>query len=159
MIGLARRHVSRAPMELLKHALLTTDKGLHGDSKGEKFPDRQLTILALEDWDEAMLDIAGPAGPPQLPWTTRRANLLVQGIRLPRGIGSILRIRDCMLKVTAQTTPCVQMEMAHAGLLSALSSNWRGGITCKVLTGGAVALNDNVTIMVEQPEFKVRLPA
>lgn len=146
-------------MELLKHALLTTDKGLHGDCKGEKFPDRQLTILAVEDWKEAMRDIAGPDGPPQLPWTTRRANVLVQGMRLPRGLGSIIRIRDCMLKVMAQTTPCHLMEMAHAGLLSALSPNWRGGVTCKVLTGGAVSLNDSVTIMVEQPEFKVRLPA
>jgi MOSC domain-containing protein YiiM len=159
ILGLARRPVSRAPMETVKHALLTTDVGFFGDCKGAKFPDRQVTILAAEDWNAALLDLAGPAGPPDLQWTARRANMFVEGLRLPRGLGSILQVRDCLLKVTAETYPCEQMERAHPGLMSALARGWRGGVTCKVLTGGSIAIGDPIKILVEQPEWAIRLPA
>ncbi|MCA0432335.1 MAG: MOSC domain-containing protein [Proteobacteria bacterium] len=157
--GLARRPVSRAPMEELQSGLLTIDKGLFGDCKGSKFPERQITIMSAEDWQAAMNELSGPAGTPELPWTARRANVLVEGIRLPRGIGSVVALGNCMLKVTEETYPCSRMNEVHPGLLSALAQEWRGGITCKVLTGGPVALGLPVRIVAAMPEFKVRLPA
>lgn len=146
-------------MEEVKVAVLTPDVGVLGDCKGRKFPERHVTILAQEAWNTTLLDLAGPAGPPELPWTTRRANVLVQGLTLPRGIGSIIALGDCLVQVTDQTTPCAQMEIAYPGLLRALAQDWRGGVTCKVLTGGGISLGDPVEVLRHTAEKqKVLLP-
>lgn len=159
IIGLARRAESRQPMEEIKVAVLAPDVGVLGDCKGRKFPTRHVTILARESWADALLDLAGPSGPPALPWTTRRANVLVEGIALPRGIGSIIALGDCLVQVTEQTTPCAQMELAHPGLLRALASDWRGGVTCRVLTGGGIGIGDAVRVLRHTAEKKkVLLP-
>src|SRR5262249_12292836 len=97
-------------------------------------------------------------GRPDLPWTTRRANLLVEGVELPHAAGGILRIGPVRLEVTAQTYPCARMEEAHAGLLSALAKAWRGGGTCRVLEGGPIALGDPAEVIVRPPHIMRRLP-
>jgi MOSC domain-containing protein YiiM len=71
-----------------------------------------------------------------LDWTERRANLLVEGLRLPRARGAVLRIGGIELLVTGQTFPCARMDAVHPGLLKALGRDWRGGVTCQVVTGG-----------------------
>lgn len=152
--GLARREKSRLPMEELQVAVLTPEAGVLGDCIGRTFPDRQVTILAEEDWQAALLDLAGPAGPPDVPWTARRANVLVRGIRLPRGQGSIIALGDCLLQVMRETTPCHRMNDGYPGLLQALSPDWRGGVTCKVLTGGAISIDEKVRIVHEIAERK-----
>jgi len=154
IIGLARRAESRLPMEELQVAVLTPDIGVLGDCKGRKFPDRHLTILAVEDWQAALLDLAGPAGPPDVPWTGRRANVLVQGLKLPRGPGAILGLGDCLVQVMRETTPCSRMEDAFPGLRLALSSDWRGGVICKVLTGGGISIGDHVQVLTQPSERK-----
>jgi MOSC domain-containing protein YiiM len=142
--GLARRAESRLPMEELSIAVISPEVGVLGDCKGRKFPDRHVTILTEEGWQAALLDLAGPAGPPDLPWTARRANVLVRGVRLPRGTGSVISLGDCLLQVMCETTPCQRMNEAFPGLMTALAPDWRGGVICKVLTGGAVFLHDPV---------------
>ena len=74
IIGIARRGKSRAPMEKLQKATISTEMGLLGDCKGSKFPERQITILAIEDW-KATLALLNDI---DLDWTVRRANLLVK---------------------------------------------------------------------------------
>lgn len=155
LIGIARRPKSRAPMEELASGEISLAAGLAGDFRGAKFPNRQITVLAREDWDAALADLSGIAGPPDLPWTTRRANLWVENIRLPRAKGARLRIGTVVLEVTGQTNPCHRMEEAHRGLLSALHPNWRGGVTCRVIEPGAIAHGDPVSILSSPPE---RLP-
>ena len=59
---------------------ICVEAGLAGDSKGARFPLRQITVLAREAWEAA----AAALGDPDLPWTVRRANLLVEGVELPR---------------------------------------------------------------------------
>ena len=144
LIAIARRTAPRAPMETLEAGAISLERGLEGDHKGPKFPNRAITILAREDWDAAVADLTDLAGPVPLAWTVRRANLLVEGIRLPRSRGSILRVGDVELMVTAETSPCRRMEEAHRGLLKALSPDWRGGVTCRVVTAGAVAVGQDV---------------
>lgn len=148
--GIARRSAPRAPMELLAFAVLDPAYGLHGDCKGIKFPKRQITILAAEDWDDALASIAAPA----LLWTTRRANLLVRGLRLPRARGALLRIGEAHVEVTGQTYPCSRMEQAHPGLLKALAPAWRGGLTCRVTEGGSIRPGDTVEVLVCPPDEK-----
>jgi MOSC domain-containing protein YiiM len=153
LIGIARRPRSRAPMEKVDAAHVSTGGGLSGDSKGVKFPKRQITILQRELWETALFTL----GNPPLEWTARRANLLVENIHLPRGIGSRLRVGPAELEVTAQTTPCARMDELWPGLRRALAPDWRGGITCKVVQDGHIALGDQVEIVVELPERKVHL--
>ncbi len=141
-------------MQEMAQGRITIAAGLEGDFKGAKYPRRQITILASEGWEAALHDI----GHATLPWTARRANLLVAGVRLPRAAGGILRIGQVRLEVTGQTFPCLRMNEAHAGLLSALAKDWRGGVTARVLAGGVVALGDVVEVLVDPPEVKPRLP-
>jgi MOSC domain-containing protein YiiM len=154
LVGIARRGRRREPMQEIAEALVSEPAGLAGDFKGAKYPRRQITVLAREAW----LAAAADAGDPALPWTVRRANLLVEGVELPRAKGGIVRIGPVRLKVTGQTYPCVRMEEARAGLLKALAGDWRGGVTCRVLAGGQIELGDPVEVLLRPPEVVPRLP-
>lgn len=158
LIGIARRAQSRAPMEELTTGEISLTAGLDGDYRGFKFPKRQITVLAIEDWEAAMAELAGIAGPPDLHWTTRRANLLTEGMRLPRARGAILKIGPVVLEVTDQTGPCHRMEEAYRGLLGALHPYWRGGLTCRVLEPGRVSIGDETETVSSPPEHVIRLP-
>ena len=160
LIGIARRSAPRAPMETLEAGTVSIERGLEGDHKGPKFPTRAITILAREDWEAAVADLTDLAGPVRLAWTVRRANLLVEGLRLPRSRGSILRVGAVELMVTAETSPCRRMEEAHRGLLKALSPDWRGGVTCRVIDrrGGRGGAGVAIVKAVEERNPRVTLP-
>ncbi len=81
-----------------------------------------------------------------LPWTTRRANLFVEGVARPQQIGGCITIGDVVLEVMQETDPCQIMERAQAGLYDALKPAWRGGVCCRVVRGGEIALGDAVII-------------
>ena len=109
--------------------------GLAGENrKGKK---RQVTLLAREDWDAAQA--AAGAG---LHWTTRRANLLVEGIELAHTTGRRIRVGTALLEVTAETDPCALMDKFLPGLRKALEPDWRGGISARVLEPGLIRLGD-----------------
>ncbi len=154
IIGIARRGKSRAPMEKLHEATISTELGLVGDCKGSKFPERQITILANEDWKAALALLGGI----ELDWSVRRANLLVSDLKLPRGRGSQIAIGNVIVEVRDQTSPCQQMENAQPGLRKALSGNWRGGVCCRVISGGDIKIGDVIKIILEIPETIIRLP-
>ena len=158
IIGLARRAVSREPMEELRNCLVTPEIGVLGDCKGMRFPLRQLTILAREDWADAMASLDCVMGPIDLHWTLRRANVFTEGVVLPKGVGSILSVGSALVEVTEETTPCAQMDVAYPGLRRALAPNWRGGLTCKILAGGGISLGDRVEIIVQKAERRAYLP-
>jgi MOSC domain-containing protein YiiM len=158
LIGIAVRPAYRAPMQMLERALIADGGGVEGDYKGAKHPRRGVTVLAREAWEAALADLGGDGGDDDLPWTARRANLLVEGVALPRAVGGVVRIGAAVLEVTYPTTPCKRMDEARAGLLRALYPDWRGGITCRVVEGAQVALGDAVEVLVSPPERKRRLP-
>lgn len=157
LLAIARRGERRAPMEEVSRVAITRAFGVEGDHKGSKFPKRQVTVLAAEDWRAALMDLGlkGDAAP----WTVRRANLLVEGLRLPRAPGAVLRIGSSEIEVTAPTFPCKRMDEAIPGLLKALYPDWRGGVTGRVLSDGEVAVGDNVVVVSSPPErHRRRLP-
>jgi MOSC domain-containing protein YiiM len=156
LLGIAWRPERRAPMQTVDSIDISLEAGVAGDHKGAKFKRRAVTILAREDWEAALADL-GPTDEP-LDWTARRANLLVEGVRLPRAIGATLRIGRVLLEVTYPTTPRARMDEAQAGLRKALYPEWRGGVTCKVLEGGRVSVGDDVAIVQSPPERQIRLP-
>jgi MOSC domain-containing protein YiiM len=153
LVGIARRRQRREPMDEIALGLISVEGGLTGDYKGAKFPLRQITVLAREAWEAAAVQV----GESRLPWTTRRANLLVEGVELPRAKGGLIGIGPVRLEVTGQTYPCVRMEEARPGLLKALAREWRGGLTCRVLSGGPIALGDAVEVLVRPREVLPRL--
>ncbi|MFY0610114.1 MAG: hypothetical protein JXQ99_01210 [Hyphomicrobiaceae bacterium] len=155
LIGIARRHARRAPMEEIETGSISCDAGLEGDHKGAKFPQRQVTIMTIEAWRAALADLPDQ---PDLPWTLRRANLLVEAVDLPRAKGGLIAVGDVQLEITNQTVPCGRMDEAHAGLLKALHPAWRGGVTCRVLQAGDVRIGDLVEILHAPPEHRVKLP-
>ena len=141
-------------MEKLQEATISTELGLVGDCKGSRFPERQITILAIEDWKAALTSLGGV----DLDWSVRLANLLVSDTKLPRGRGSQIAIGKVIVEVRDQTSPCQQMENAKAGLRKALSGYWRGGVSCRVISGGDIKIGDSVKIIIEIPETIIRLP-
>ena len=100
LIGIAVRVKSRGPMQEVDVAEITKENGVMHDFRG-KPGERQITVLAAEDWDAACGDLGK-----RLPWTSRRANLYVKGIKLQDTKDSIVRLGDVMLLVTGETDPC-----------------------------------------------------
>lgn len=154
LIGIARKPAHRAPMEILSSAKIWLEEGLEGDHSSRKYPKRQITVLAKEDWEKAI----AVAGAGDLLWATRRANLFIEGVALPRSRGSVLRVGPVMLEVTGQTVPCSRMDEAFPGLRKALHPEWRGGVTCKVIESSEIHIGDPVAVVVALPERKVYLP-
>jgi MOSC domain-containing protein YiiM len=140
LIGIARAASRRAELIELPHVEIGFDTGVAGDARG-RTPGRQVTILFREGWEAACRDLGAV-----LPWTTRRANLLVEGIAVPR-IGERLAIGTVALEVTAETDPCRVMEAAHRGLRAALTPEWRGGVCCRVRSAGTVSVGDLVNVV------------
>ncbi len=89
----------------------------------------------------------GLAGEAALPWHVRRANLLVEGMRLPRDPGSVIAIGPSLrIEVTMECDPCRRMDEIRPGLRSALTPDWRGGVLGRVLNDGEIAIGDEVRI-------------
>lgn len=158
LIGIARRCRPRAAMVPCDSAIVLAGGGIEGDHKGLKFPRRGITLLSIEDWQAALAELADLAGEVPLPWTARRANLLVRGVKLPQAAGAVIVAGDITLEVTAQTYPCRRMEAVHPGLMKALAPDWRGGVTARVVTGGEIRIGDRVGIISRPKSHRPRLP-
>jgi MOSC domain-containing protein YiiM len=141
VLGIARRATSRAPMETVERTTVTVETGVEGDSRGMP-GDRQVTVLTRESW-QAACDALGKSPP----WTTRRANILIEGLRVEGKLGRIIRIGELELEITGETDPCQRMEEQVPGLRQALTPDWRGGVTCRVRRPGAVGVGDAVTLV------------
>lgn len=134
-------------MQLFAFRDISIESGLEGDCRGarnRKNGGRQVTVLSEEQWQDACRDLGM-----QLPWQTRRANLCVKGLRFgPENVGMRLAIdMYVVLEITGETTPCSRMEEAHRGLEAVLAKNWRGGVTCRVITEGAIMVGHEVKLL------------
>ncbi|HRD78269.1 MAG TPA: hypothetical protein PK264_20425, partial [Hyphomicrobiaceae bacterium] len=69
LLSLATRARTKAPMIEAGRCLVTRERGLEGDFRGAKYPRRQVTVLAREDWEAALAELAAVAGAARLPWT------------------------------------------------------------------------------------------
>ena len=140
VLAIARRERTRAQMELLDSAEVSVEAGVEGDARGA-LRDRQVTVMTQESWGAACSELGK-----ELPWTTRRANILVAGVHLADSEGQTIRIggKDGGLEllVTGETDPCSRMEEQQEGLRAALTPDWRGGVTCRVVRGGAIRVGD-----------------
>ena len=141
LTGIARRDAKRAPMETLEHAEVSDQTGVAQDFRG-KPGNRTVTVISTRAWQEVCAELGQ-----EIPWTTRRANLLVDDIDLPKSAGQIIEIGDVRLKVTMEVDPCFRMDEQVEGLTDALKPDWRGGVGCTVLQGGKISIGDSVTVV------------
>ncbi len=141
LIGIARREKKRAPMETLDSAEISTDTGVAGDFRG-KPGKRQVTLLSAEAWQEVCNELGQ-----DMTWTTRRSNLLIENINLPKSAGHIIAIGNVRLKTSMEIDPCSRMDEQVDGLKKALQPDWRGGIGCEVLEGGSISVGDPVALI------------
>lgn len=140
LLDIARKAGSGAPMETVNLVTVTEATGIEGDYRGESTR-RQVTVLAREDWEAACTELNV-----NLDWTTRRANLLIEGIPLRETTGQVIRIGDLVLKVTGETKPCDLMEKSQTGLRESLETGWRGGVSCQVIRGGTINIGDPIRL-------------
>ncbi len=136
--AIATRADKRAPMDLHTRIYVDAASGLAGDA--HRKPGRaQVSIVSAEKWADACAALGA-----DLPWTLRRANLLVSGVPLEPVVGKRLSIGSLMLEVTMETDPCERMDEQHAGLKRALETDARGGVRCRIVQSGWIGVGDPV---------------
>ncbi len=91
LIGIARREQKRAEMEILAGAEISEQTGVAKDFRG-KPGKRQVTVISAEAWAAVCEDLGQ-----KIPWTTRRANLLVEDIELSQRTGDVIEIGSVRL--------------------------------------------------------------
>ncbi len=127
-------------MEARKEVEISIEAGITGDARGRKRK-RQISVLFADDWADACAEIGETHD-----WIKRRANLYVTGCRSPQEIGKIIRIGSVELEVTEETEPCEMMDAISQGLRQAMTPAWRGGVCCRVKSGGVIRTGDDVFI-------------
>ena len=146
LLGIARKARPKDVVETIDHVQVSLMNGVLGDFRGaigrSNSGKRQVTAIMLSDWQAAMDELDHPP----IAWSDRRANLLVDGIVLPRAKGARVRIGSALFEITGECDPCSRMEAVAAGLQAALTPGWRGGRTLRVIAQGDIAVGDPVTI-------------
>jgi MOSC domain-containing protein YiiM len=142
LLDIAYRPKSRAPMQTKSQCMLTRVAGVDEDARG-KPGKRQVTVLSTVQWQRACEELNRA-----LPWTIRRANLLLDGVEFDASyVGKQIKIGELRMVITGETDPCPKMDMQHQGLSLALEPNWRGGVCCKVIADGRIKIGDAVEII------------
>ncbi len=142
--GIAKRAAKRAPMEVLTKGAISKEHGLADDFRG-KPSKRQVSVMSFESWQRACDELNMT-----LDWTTRRANILIQGYEFSaQDVGKVIRIGDVVLKICEETDPCPRMDEQQPGLTQALMPAYRGGVCCRVVQGGDITLGDKLSVVDE----------
>ena len=137
--GIAVRGASRAPMQEVQEASVTVTDGIVEDYRGSGR--RQVTFVDAGQWRQVTAELGV-----DLPWHTRRANLLVHGLDLPATVGSRLRIGDCLFEIHGETDPCDRMDELQAGLRQGLTPEMRGGVWGRVIESGRLRVGQSVEV-------------
>jgi len=140
LLDIAIRRDAGAPMETMPSARVTCAAGVEGDPRGEPGP-RQVSLVSRDLWTEACRELGV-----DLPWTLRRANLLIEGVPLSSAVGRRLHVGRVVLEITDVSTPCEEMDAQHPGLRKALEGDSRGGLVGRVVEGGQINVGDPVEL-------------
>jgi len=137
LVAIWIKSARRGPMQPVDAAILQTSRGLVGNT--EQGGRRQVTLIEAEIWQKLMGDLNSNLSP-----STRRANLLLQDVRLAETAGKILKIGACRLRINGETKPCGLMDSFLPGLRKALAPGWGGGAYAEVLDDGEISVGDQI---------------
>lgn len=138
--GIAVRTEKLGPMREVLRAEAALGGGITEDI--EVKPHRGITLISREQWDETMHELGA-----DLPWHTRRANVLVEGLRLSDLVGLTVRLGSVELHIHGETKPCALMDVYHDGLQAALAPDMRAGVHGQVVYAGSFSVGDTITIV------------
>lgn len=138
--GIAIRTSRMGPMREIAEAVATAGAGLDVDLRVSRR--RGLTLISAEGWEEAIRELGA-----DLPWYSRRANVLVESFPLETSIGRTMTVGKVIVTIHGETEPCPAMDQIHPGLQAALRPNLRAGVYGEVLQGGAIRINDTIAFV------------
>ncbi len=140
--AIAVRSCKDGPMKELRQAEAHADGGVDGDLQSAL--DRGITMLSADQWEQVTRELDR-----DLPWHTRRANVLVSGPGLERLIGQEILVGSVRVAVTGETKPCNLMERLCPGLRAALTPDCRGGVLGRITQSGTLAIGDEIVLLEE----------
>ena len=138
--AIAVRTSENGPMKELSRVEARADGGIEGDLPASL--DRGITLLSAEQWEQVMGELDR-----DLPWHTRRANVLVSGSGLERLIGQEIQVGSVRVAVKGETKPCKLMEQLCPGLRAALTPECRGGVLGRIMQSGTLAIGDEIVLL------------
>jgi len=133
----------RSAMQVVQYARALAGRGLEGDHRVGKSPGsgRQVTLISREFIGQTAHFLGRDDIAPDL----LRRNLVVSGINLHALRHQRFRIGEVLLEASALCHPCSRMEEAlGAGGVAAMLGH--GGLCCRILGDGVMALGDAVRV-------------
>lgn len=140
VVGIAVKTAKGGPMREIASAEAVVDGGITAGTPVSK--KRGITFLSRERWDATMEEVMA-----DLPWHTRRANVLVEGLDLASLIGRCVRLGNVELEIRGETHPCAKMDALYEGLRKALEPDCRGGVYGQVTRGGTFRVGDALVVL------------
>jgi MOSC domain-containing protein YiiM len=140
LLGLAVRSAPGGPMIELCEVRVTASGGLQGDIVAR--PDRGVTLLAAGQWATVQRELHA-----DLPWHSRRANVLIDSAALSPLIGRAVAVGDVRIHLLGETRPCEMMDRTHPGLKAALMPECRGGVHGRILRSGVLRVGDAMVLV------------
>ena len=142
-IGL--RTARRAAMLEVNQAVAIAEHGLEGDHRTAKTPGsgRQVTLISREFIEQTAHFLGRDKIDPAL----LRRNLVVAGINLHALRHQQFTIGEALFEAGALCHPCSRMETAlgKGGVAAMLG---HGGLCCRILKSGTIAVGDKVLVQV-----------
>ena len=139
VLAIALRCVHLGPMMQADTLTVYANDAPQGDHGAQV--KRGVTFLADGQWRQVNAELGA-----DLPWHTRRANVLVDTDSLVPLIGRTIRVGQVAVHIHAETKPCSEMDYWHPGLREALSPDCRGGVYGQVVRGGSLTIGDLIVV-------------
>lgn len=140
VVAIAVRTKKNGPMLEIDAASAAKNGGIESDLKSS--PDRGITFISSEQWREVQDEFGV-----DLPWHTRRANVLTEGLALGTLFGKTLRVGTLEVHIIAETEPCGLMDKIHQGLQHVLTPECRAGVYGRVTKSGSFAVGDEIAVI------------
>lgn len=140
VLALALRSAKRGPMDLVENVTAVENGGI--ESNHDVQPERGITFISNEQWSEVQREL----NEPELPWHTRRANVLVEGLVMKNLIGKTVTVGDVVVDIKQETEPCGLMDQLYNGLRKTLEPDCRAGVHGQVVRGGSFGVGDTITV-------------
>ncbi len=139
ILGIAIRDGVRGPMVEKVEVRATENGGVEGDNASQ--PERGLTLLSSGHWKTVQQELRT-----EIPWHSRRANVLVESESLGALIGKVVEFGQIRVQVLGETRPCGLMDRIYPGLKMVLTPDFRAGVHGRILRGGVFRVGDRVSV-------------